>query len=422
MAPMGRGAPPPIGMQGRNPIAEKKAKGKPKLSKAELETRSTAIIDEFIGIADVAEAATCFKELGAPKHVSQFVVDAVSVALDRKDSDRDNVVKLVAHFHEKGLLPAAKLLTAIDTLLPEVDDLAIDVPMVKKYLGRMVASLVTLKVLPFVDFVAALQKGSAGGGDDDREDHQLLGFTLQHLVESEGETKLAEMYSEVELKLIEYLPVEQQTEEKLLEFATAHGVLFLFALQSMQRQLSAELVMHVSLDAVNEGRGAAGTKAVRTWLQGQPAKVTGDDHFIFHVAVAVIGHVALSTTATPEARMLEVGAPEWKGLKATEGKMFEVLAPVLQALVMEDNKKQKLVVYSGQVWCHANGNPRGFMLRSSGHLYDLDVVEEPAFRAWREEVTDEFPGKANALIAINEYLNWMRTSEDETDSDDSDED
>ena len=49
-------------------------------------------------------------------------------------------------------------------------------------------------------------------------------------------------------------------------------------------------------------------------------------------------------------------------------------------------------------------------------------VESVAFSKWREEVTDEFAGKGPALIAINEYLNWMRTAEEESDEDDDDED
>lgn len=62
------------------------------------------------------------------------------------------------------------------------------------------------------------------------------------------------------------------------------------------------------------------------------------------------------------------------------------------------------------------------MLRMAGHLYDFDIVEDVAWSAWREEVNMEIPGKGDALVAVNEYLNWMRTaaaeSSDEDESDD----
>lgn len=427
MAPMGRGAAPnvPLGMQGRAPIdrvAAQKPKEKIKLSKAELETRSTSILEEFFGIADVAEAATCFTELGAPKHLSQFVVQAISMALDRKEADRESVVKLVSHFHETGLLSTPKLLIALEAILPEVEDLAIDVPLVKKYLGKIMAALISLNILSLADFVSTLQKGD-NQGDDDRQDHHLLGFTLQNLAESEGAKKVAEMYAAAELNLMEYLPAKQQSEAVLLGCAETYGILFLFALQSMRRELATVLAEHLSITAIQEGNGTAGVKAVRAWLQSQPVETSKTDRFVFHVAVAVIGHIASSTTATAEATALKVDSSRWKELKVSEKKAFEVLATLLRGLAMEDTEKQKLIVYGAQAWCHDHGNPKGLMLRVSGHLYDMDVVEEPAFRAWREEVTDEFPGKATALIAINEYLNWMRTvEEEESEDEDSDDD
>lgn len=53
------------------------------------------------------------------------------------------------------------------------------------------------------------------------------------------------------------------------------------------------------------------------------------------------------------------------------------------------------------------------LLRFAVQLYDTDVVEEEAWMQWREEINDLEPGKGDALVALNEYLNWMETAEDE---------
>ena len=58
------------------------------------------------------------------------------------------------------------------------------------------------------------------------------------------------------------------------------------------------------------------------------------------------------------------------------------------------------------------------MLRISVLLYDNDVVEQPAWMRWREEVNDDDPGKGEALVALNEYLNWMETAEEDEEEDD----
>ena len=34
------------------------------------------------------------------------------------------------------------------------------------------------------------------------------------------------------------------------------------------------------------------------------------------------------------------------------------------------------------------------------YLYDLEVIEEEVFLRWREEVTDEYPGKGKALFQV----------------------
>jgi translation initiation factor 4G len=56
------------------------------------------------------------------------------------------------------------------------------------------------------------------------------------------------------------------------------------------------------------------------------------------------------------------------------------------------------------------------------YVYDNDLVEEEAFSTWREEVRDEIPGKGDALVELNEYLNWMKTAVEESSSDEDEED
>jgi translation initiation factor 4G len=64
------------------------------------------------------------------------------------------------------------------------------------------------------------------------------------------------------------------------------------------------------------------------------------------------------------------------------------------------------------------GHPKGFFLRVCKYLYDVDIVEEDAFMAWRDLVDDVYPGKGEALVAVNEFLNWMATADDDDDEDD----
>eukprot|EP00042_Codosiga_hollandica_P056457 m.813153 g.813153 ORF g.813153 m.813153 type:complete len:55 (+) comp59356_c0_seq3:2449-2613(+) len=51
-------------------------------------------------------------------------------------------------------------------------------------------------------------------------------------------------------------------------------------------------------------------------------------------------------------------------------------------------------------------------------LYEQDVVEDASFLDWREELNDSYPGKGEALVELNEYLNWLSTADEEDEEED----
>jgi hypothetical protein len=40
------------------------------------------------------------------------------------------------------------------------------------------------------------------------------------------------------------------------------------------------------------------------------------------------------------------------------------------------------------------------LLRWFHNLYDLEVIEEEAFMKWKEDISDDYPGKGNALFQV----------------------
>ena len=59
------------------------------------------------------------------------------------------------------------------------------------------------------------------------------------------------------------------------------------------------------------------------------------------------------------------------------------------------------------------------LLRFFVHFYDMEIIEEEAFLAWKEDITQEFPGKGKALFQVNfreiccgfSHLNWYYLNE-----------
>lgn len=66
-------------------------------------------------------------------------------------------------------------------------------------------------------------------------------------------------------------------------------------------------------------------------------------------------------------------------------------------------RRCKVVVMSGNVCFPVfNGllSPLGMLLRYFVNFYDMEIIEEEAFLAWKEDITQEFPGKGKALFQV----------------------
>lgn len=49
----------------------------------------------------------------------------------------------------------------------------------------------------------------------------------------------------------------------------------------------------------------------------------------------------------------------------------------------------------------------GMLLRWFHNLYDLEVIEEESFMKWKEDISDDYPGKGNALFQVCKLLVFL---------------
>lgn len=74
---------------------------------------------------------------------------------------------------------------------------------------------------------------------------------------------------------------------------------------------------------------------------------------------------------------------------------------ILHAFLRDKSSLQLVAVYSLQMHFYALGFPRGQLLRWFMAMYELEIVDEEAFLNWKEDVTDAYPGKGQALFQVN---------------------
>jgi len=390
---------------------------KKKMSKAELETATKSLLEEYLGIVDLEEATKCVAEMKAPSYAPSIICAGIMLTVERKEVDRSNISKLFAELHKAGLVSTDAVADGVQMVLEQVPDLSIDVPMIHTYVASFLAAMVTAKIASLKDlsrlfvldgalsktYVALLKALSAASGD---------------------EGTFAAAFKEAGVDILKVLPEGRRTEDYLIEVLAPAGLTFLFPMLQLKQQLRAQLEEQVQQgSAVAEGEVHPGVKAVYKWLLTMPAAMQKHARYTHTVTYEAIRHVALLTTLKEAARGAEPDdAAAAKSAKKEEEALMVCMAPLIQRLAGEDTHLQIQMVYSLQVYAYEKGSPKGFMLRMAKSLYDLDIVEEDAFSAWREEINDEFPGKGDALVDLNEYLNWMRTAVESSSEEEGDED
>lgn len=121
-------------------------------------------------------------------------------------------------------------------------------------------------------------------------------------------------------------------------------------------------------------------------------------------------------------------APSKEQLEQEKQKLLLSFKPVMQKFYHDQVDLQVSALYALQVHCYNSNFPKGertsiiittngwavvalnngvtfcllgMLLRFFVHFYDMEIIEEEAFLAWKEDITQEFPGKGKALFQVN---------------------
>lgn len=93
-------------------------------------------------------------------------------------------------------------------------------------------------------------------------------------------------------------------------------------------------------------------------------------------------------------------APVDKSLAEKERALLDKYTRVLRPFLSTIDA-QVTAVHALQVFCFSHKFPKGMLLRWFMALYEIEVVEEEAFMKWKEDVTDDYPGKGQALFQVS---------------------
>lgn len=356
---------------------EKKNQGP---TREEVFGKISEILKQLFEHKSTNEAATAWREDNwlPAKMVNNALIHLYKEVVKREDGEqRSLALALVSQLVQEGLVTQVQCkesLARIVSALPQLESV-----------NGSVAELAAWSITTDMASLAELAEMTEGGIT-----HPLFLECMGQLAESDRDLTL-NRFKESGVKLLDQLPQDIRTEEKLAEQLEDRKLTFLVPLLAikgdMQRQLET----------------SPEPSSFLTWLRAAvPAEYHAEPGFVSALVSAVMRYICEKLGDTTDG----------------EKELIEQYKPVLQHFLANQPKLQLVAVYALQVFCFSRNFPKGLLLRWFVTLYELDVVDEHAFIAWKEDVNDSYPGKGKALFQVNQWLTWLEEAESEEEEED----
>ena len=232
-------------------------------------------------------------------------------------------------------------------------------------------SIATTEHLTSLSEVASLTENGAH--------YPLFLLVLQHLHQKRGKQELTELFNKSKVNLLTQLPESDKTKERLSEILEERDLTFLYPLLRIQAELARQL------------NADPNPQSYYKWIKENldPSNFS-DAGFINALMTVLLKYITQEAAASGDD----------KAVAEKEKSMLERYQPILHAFLREKLSLQLVAVYSLQVHFYSLNFPRGQLLRWFMALYDLEIVDEEAFLNWKEDVTDAYPGKGQALFQV----------------------
>ncbi|ELV11216.1 Eukaryotic translation initiation factor 4 gamma 2, partial [Tupaia chinensis] len=393
---------PQLGLKTNPPlIQEKPAKTskKPPPSKEELLKLTETVVTEYLNSGNANEAVSGVREMRAPKHfLPEMLSKVIILSLDRSDEDKEKASSLISLLKQEGIATSDNFMQAFLNVLDQCPKLEVDIPLVKSYLAQFAARAIISELVSISELAQPLESGTH---------FPLFLLCLQQLAKLQDREWLTELFQQSKVNMQKMLPEIDQNKDRMLEILEGKGLSFLFPLLKLEK----ELLKQIKLDP--------SPQTIYKWIKDNISpKLHVDKGFVNILMTSFLQYIS-SEVNPPSDETDSSSAPSKEQLEQ-EKQLLLSFKPVMQKFLHDHVDLQVSALYALQVHCYNSNFPKGMLLRFFVHFYDMEIIEEEAFLAWKEDITQEFPGKGKALFQVNQWLTWLETAEEEESEEEAD--
>uniref|UniRef100_A0AAY5KYE8 Eukaryotic translation initiation factor 4 gamma 2 n=1 Tax=Esox lucius TaxID=8010 RepID=A0AAY5KYE8_ESOLU len=402
------GQSPQLGLKSNPlPIQEKpqKTSKKPPPAKEELLKITETVVTEYLNSKNVEEAVTSVRDMKAPRHfLPEMLSKIIVVSLDRSDEDREHASTLIHTLRTEGLVAGENFMQAFLNVLDQCPKIEVDVPLVKSYLAQFAARAVISELVSVAELAHPLENGTH---------FPLFLLCLQQTAKLKDKEWLTDLFQQSKVNMQKMLPEIDQNKDRMLEILEGKGLSFLFPLLKLEK----DLLLQIKADP--------SPQAIYKWIKDNISpKLHTDKGFVNILMTSFLQYISGELGCVEKDEEGSGGEEQATGPSKEqldqEKQLLLAFKPVMQKFLHDQPQLQVSALYALQVHCNSYHFPKGMLLRYFVHFYDMEIIEEEAFLAWKEDITQEFPGKGKALFQVNQWLTWLETAEEEESEEEAD--
>ncbi|CAG9762753.1 unnamed protein product [Ceutorhynchus assimilis] len=355
-------------------------------SKEEVFKKYNTLLDEYWkGEVDLKQAINSYKEHKVPeKFVKEVILSGLSLALDKSDVEQEKLIKLVGNLKEDGAVSGGAVQEAFKSLCHVLEQREAEAEKVITAASGLLAAAVCEHLAPLSDIAMLTDNGAH---------YPLFLLVLQRVKTKTGKSELSEMFNKSKINLMAQLPESDKTKERLSEILEERELTFLYPLLRIQADMARQLAVDPN------------PQTFYKWIKENLESANFNDPGFINALVTV-----LIKYITQEAQL---SAGDEKAMIEKEHALLKRYQPILHAFLRDKSSLQLVAVYSLQMHFSGQSFPRGQLLRWFMAMYELEIVDEEAFLNWKEDISDAYPGKGQALFQVNQWLTWLQEAESE---------
>ncbi|KTG41790.1 hypothetical protein cypCar_00044605 [Cyprinus carpio] len=395
------GQPPQLGLKtSPPPIQEKpqKTTKKPPPAREELLKMTENVVTTYLSSKNMNEAVNGVREMKAPKHfLPEMLSKMIICSLESPDEDREHVSTLINTLRMEGLVTGENFMQAFLNVLDQCPKIELDIPLVKSYLAQFAARAIIAELVSMAELAHPLENGTH---------FPLFLLCLQQMTKMKDREWLTDLFQQSKVNMQKMLPEIDQNKDRMLEILEGKGLSFLFPLMKLEKELLKQIIADPA------------PQTIYKWIKDNISpKLHTDKGFVNILMTSFLQYIIheMYTTEGDD----QLSAPTKEQLDQ-EKQLLLAFKPVMQKFLHEHVDLQVSALYALQVHCNTHAFPKGMLLRYFVNFYDMEIIEEEAFLAWKEDITQEFPGKGKALFQVNQWLTWLETAEEEESEEEAD--